>query len=280
MRLSEARGRVAAELRASGVESSEVEADLLVEHVIGRERSYFIGLPALHIGEEDLQRLLALASRRCSGEPLQYILGSWEFYGYPVEVAEGVLIPRFDTEAVVEKTLSLLPPGGRFIDWGTGSGCITLAILLERPDVRALAVDSNPRAVALAWRNLNRAGLLPRCLLWHSREPEDIPGEDGGFSVIVSNPPYIPSAQIASLPEEVKREPVSALDGGPDGLKWYKALFDWGGAKLGLGGWLVLEFGHSEQGGQLQAIAPSIYEFKGIFNDLSGKPRGACWIRV
>lgn len=280
MNLAEARGQVAAKLRAFGVESPEVEADLLVGHVIGRNRTWIIGHPGQDIGEQDLQELWALALRRCSREPLQYILGSWEFYGHPVEVAPGVLIPRFDTEVIVEKTLSHLPPGGKFLDWGTGSGCITLALLAERPDVTACAVDANPLALTLAWRNLKRAGVLPRCLLWHSRLPGDIPADDGEFSVIVSNPPYIPSARLAGLPEEVKMEPLAALDGGADGLRWYRALFDWGGPKLRPGGWAVLEIGHGEQGEELRAIAPSIYEFKGIFNDLSGKPRGACWVRV
>lgn len=280
MNLSEARRRAAERLRASGAESPEREAEFLLAAAARVSRSFLAARPSFPMENAAALRLLEMTERRCGGEPLQYILGSWEFYGRHLDVAPGVLIPRPDTELLVEQSLSILPSSGRFLDWGTGSGCIALALLAERSDLTAVAVDANPLALSLSWNNLKMHGLLSRCLLWHSRSPEDIPVHDGEFDLIVSNPPYIPSSRISGLSREVRKEPLTALDGGEDGLLWYRALFGWAPAKLRRGGWLLFEIGGGEQGEQLVQIAPTSLEFKGIFHDLSRKPRAASWLRV
>lgn len=280
MNLSEARRRTAERLCASGIESPAREAELLLAEAARISRSFLAVHPSLPLEEAAALRLFEMTELRCCGEPLQYLLGSWEFYGRPLDVAPGVLIPRPDTEVLVEQALSLLPPAGRFLDWGTGSGCIALALLAERPDLSGVAVDANPQALSLSWRNLKKHGLLSRCFLWHSRSPEDIPARDGEFDLVVSNPPYIPSSRLSGLPREVRKEPLSALDGGDDGLCWYREIFRWAPAKLRLGGRLLFEIGDGEQGEQLTGIAPSSLEFNGIFHDMSCKPRAVSWLRV
>ena len=280
MTLSEARRRTAERLRASGLESPAREAELLLLDAAGISRSFLVAHPFFSLEDAAVRKLSEMTARRCAGEPLQYILGSWEFYGRPLHVAPGVLIPRSDTEVLVEQALSSLPHEGRFLDWGTGSGCISLALLAERPDLSAVAVDANPRALGLSWRNLKKYGLLSRCLLWHSRNPEDIPVRDEELDLVVSNPPYIPSSRLSSLPGEVRKEPLSALDGGEDGFCWYRELFRWAPSKLRHGGRLLFEIGDGEQGGHLAEIAPSCLIFTGIFHDMSRKPRAVSWLRV
>lgn len=267
-------------LQTAGIESPHTEAELLLSKAAGISRAALVARSSDRADECLLENFMAMVVRRCSREPLQYILGSWEFYGLPLEVRPGVLIPRSDTELLVETALLRLPVGGRFLDWGTGSGCLPLAMLSARDDLTAVAADANPMAVSLAWLNLNSAGLLPRCLLWHSRMPIDIPLSDGELSMIVSNPPYIPSAAMSSLMEEVRAEPRSALEGGEDGLDWYRELFAWGPAKVRPGGWILFEIGDGGQGEKLAEIAPPCLQFKGIFCDLSQKPRAALWLRV
>jgi len=280
MNVSDARIWITGLLRDAGVSSPGLEAYLMISEASGLSRSAVAAEPNAPLDGETVSRLADMAGRRAKGEPLQYIFGSWEFYGHTLSVAPNVLIPRPETELLVEKALELLPEEGIFLDWGTGSGCIPMALLGERPCLSAVAADANAAAVSLAWKNLNASGLLSRCLLWHSRTPADIPVPRGGFHLIVSNPPYIPTARIPSLMREVLHEPVSALDGGPDGLRWYRELFDRGPENLRPGGWMLFEIGDGPQGEQLREIAPSSLEFKGIFHDLSAKPRVAAWIRV
>ena len=280
MNVSAARRWITGILRDAGVSSPGLEACLMISEASDLSRSAVAADPDTPLGRETVSRLADMVRRRAEGEPLQYIFGSWEFYGRPLSVAPNVLIPRPETERLVEKALELLPEEGIFLDWGTGTGCITMALLGERPGLSAVAADANPAAVRLAWKNLNASGLLSRCFLWHSRTPADIPVPRDGFHMIVSNPPYIPTARIPSLMREVLHEPLSALVGGPDGLLWYRKLFVSGPEHLRPGGWMLFEIGDGPQGEQLREIAPSSLEFKGIFHDLSDKPRVAAWIRV
>lgn len=280
MNVSEARIWITGLLRDAGVSSPGLEAYLMIAEASGLSRSDIAASPDTLLDGESVSLLADMAARRAEGEPLQYIFGSWEFYGRPLSVAPNVLIPRPETELLVEKALELLPEEGIFLDWGTGTGCITMALLAERPGLSAVAADANPAAVSLAWKNLSVSGLLSRCFLWHSRTPADIPVPREGFHMIVSNPPYIPTARIPTLMREVLHEPVSALDGGSDGLRWYRELFARGPEILRPEGWMLFEIGDGPQGRQLREIAPSSLEFKGIFHDLSAKPRVAAWIRV
>lgn len=278
--LSGARRHGILRLRAAGIERAEPEADLLLIEATGLSRTGLLVSLSRPIPRDQHEVYLKLLDRRCSREPLQYILGSWEFYGHPLKVRPGVLIPRQDTEILIDIALPLIRPGDSFLDWGSGSGCITLAMLSEKPGLRAVAADANPQAVSLTWSNLAAAGLLRQCLIWHSRRPQDIPVRDGELSMIISNPPYIPSGALEGLMEEVRAEPLLALDGGEDGLDWYRKIFSWGAAKIRPGGWILFEIGDGSQGEKLAEIAPRDLRFRGVFNDLTEKPRAALWLRV
>ena len=155
---------------------------------------------------------------------------------------------RPETELVVEEALRHFVKGS-FLDWGTGSGCIAATILAERPLSRGVAIEVSPQAIEWAWKNLRRYNLLHRCLLWHSREMSDIPVPSQSLDLIISNPPYIPTAAIGRLMKEVAGyEPYVALDGGEDGLLYYKELLHVAPIWLKPGGMLVVELGDSSQG--------------------------------
>ena len=228
-----------------------MEAEVLLRFVLGWERDRF--LSEVYAGETRLspaavERTRALVSRRLGGEPLAYIIGTREFYGLSLRVDERVLIPRQETELLVEIALEKLSglektgKRGRLplaIDVGTGSGAIAIALAANaRRSVRVIAADVSGDALALARRSAAALGLanemgFVRCdLLTATR---------GGVDLIVSNPPYIPSADMAGLQAEIKREPRIALDGGADGLGVFRRLARQAGRRLAPGGTLIAE---------------------------------------
>ena len=238
-------------LSAAGIPDSRVEAEVLLRFVLGWERDRF--LAEVYAGEtpfppDAVARTRALVSRRLGGEPLAYIIGTREFYGLSLRVDERVLIPRQETELLVEIALEKLSglektgKRGRLplaIDVGTGSGAIAIALAANaRRSVRVIAADVSGDALALARRSAAALGLandmgFVRCdLLTATR---------GGVDLIVSNPPYIPSADMAGLQAEIKREPRLALDGGADGLDVFRRLARQAGRRLAPGGTLIAE---------------------------------------
>ena len=281
MTINEARRRIVRALKEAGTTSPGLEADFILGFVLGVSRAIILASPDLVVSEEDDSRITEILRRRSAREPLQYIIGSWDFYGRTLETPAGVLIPRPETELLVERALELLPAaGGTFLDWGTGTGCIALSLLSENTRLRGVASDCNPLALAASWRNLKRYGVLGRCLLWHSRTPEDIPVAPSSLDMLVSNPPYIKTSLIGSLMREVLHEPLSALDGGVDGMTWYLRLFAASERLLRPGGSLLFESGDREQSEALVQLAPSLLRLEGITNDYSGTPRVLEWCRV
>ncbi len=279
MTLREARLLARRILSAGGADFPEREADILLCAAAEVSLGEILSRPDNPLSSEKAGWLYRVARERAGGRPLQYLLGEWDFYGRTVAVAENVLIPRPETELLVEKALEDFS-GGAFLDWGTGTGCIALSLLAQRPAARGIAADVNPAALFTAWKNLGRYGCLDRCLLWHSRTPQDIPCAEGSLDLLVSNPPYIPSSELPCLQKEVRFEPAGALDGGPDGLDWYRALFAWGPGRVRKGGRVLFEIGDGEQAERLRQIAPSSLECRGIFPDLQNKPRSILWVRV
>lgn len=173
----------------------------------------------LPLTEAQKTRISELVDRRCSGEPLQYLIGSADFYGRSFRVRPGVLIPRFDTEIVVEAALARLSPGDSVLDLCAGSGCIGLTLGAERA-AKVTAVEKYPEAFQVLRENA--AAIDPDAVLIQGDVLQELPL--GPFDLIVSNPPYIPTSDLALLSPEVQREPVTALDGGRDGLDFYRAL--------------------------------------------------------
>jgi release factor glutamine methyltransferase len=283
MNLASARRSIAKALEGAGIDNSIGEADLILIRLLRVTRAFILGHPEKMLSDEELDSVEKTVARRLNGEPLQYILGEAHFWGIPFEVGEGVLIPRPETEFLVESALKYLPSDSPsfFLDWGTGSGCIAIALLIERPKARAIMAEKNARSIEWAWRNLtpkspNGHSLQERALLWHSREPDDIPIEKGSLDLIVSNPPYIPTKDIAGLMREVRdHEPHVALDGGEDGMDFYRKLFHSVPELLKDGGVLILELGDTVQAETVPLGSPIALIEK--IPDLSGNTRCMVW---
>jgi len=242
------------------------EADIILVRLLRVPLSFILGHPEKLLTIDEQASIDKILARRRAGEPLQYILGEAFFWGLSFEVGEGVLIPRPDTEFLVEAALKRLPLDAPsiFLDWGTGSGCITIALLTERPKAKAIMAEKNPRSIEWAQKNLKHHGLHERASLWHSHELDDIfcvtekrsldlddifcVAKKRSFDIVVSNPPYIPTKDISRLMREVRdHEPRMALDGGEDGMVFYRKLFHFAPALLKNGGALILEIGDAAQ---------------------------------
>ena len=228
-----------ARLAEAGVPDPETDAQILIEDALG------ISPAALMLRRsEDFAsaRLEETVARREKREPLQYILGKWSFMGFDFEVCPDCLIPRADTELLCETALKTLPSGGVFADLCTGSGCIALSILKLREDLRAVAVDISPAALAVAQRNAEALGVADRVSFLLHDVTEPLPGE-AIFDLIVTNPPYVPTADTKTLEPELYHEPMLALDGGDDGLDFYRAISEKWRNALAKNGRLYFEVG-------------------------------------
>ncbi len=272
MKVGRAKSLAASCLREAGIESPDFEADLLLEWVFGLSRAFIHAHPEKDLSAEKFPRFHEAIKRRCSREPLQQIIGETGFFGLSFEVAKGVFIPRQETEFLVETALEVFP-GGFFIDWGTGSGCIAATILANRHPATCVAVDPSPRALRVAWRNLKKYGLLSRALLWHGKDPWEVPMNAASADLVISNPPYIPESQILSLMPEVRlHDPREALSGGSDGLDAYRILLPWAFHVLKAGGTHVLEIGGKDQEQEVRSLA-STFRFVKSVRDYLGHPR-------
>jgi release factor glutamine methyltransferase len=198
-----------------GVDSPRLTGELLLAHALRCDRVRLYLDFDKPLGEPELAAFRELVKRRAEGEPTAYLVGKREFYGRPFRVTPAVLVPRPETELVVEAALAALPEGGAALDLCTGSGAIALSLALERPSARVLATDLSPEALAVARENAAALGAAVELL--EGDLFAAVPA-DGRFDLIVSNPPYVPSGELPGLSREVRREPALALDGGPDGL--------------------------------------------------------------
>jgi release factor glutamine methyltransferase len=263
--------------REKGIEGGRLDAELLLAEILGLDR---IGL-YLHFDRpltaSELIDYRALVGRRARREPLQNILGRVEFWSLPLTVSPAVLIPRPDTETLVAEALKKTSPSCVILDVGTGSGAIALALARELPGAHIEGIDISPEALAIAAANARRHGLEERVRF----RPADLRHLDGGpFDLVVANPPYIPADDIAGLMPEVRDfEPHLALDGGPDGLDFYRLLAPGAARVLRPGGWLLVEVGIG-QADQVQTIF-STHNFADQFSarDIAGVERvaGARW---
>jgi release factor glutamine methyltransferase len=235
-------------LAEKGVANARLEAEWLLCDVLGLDR---VGLYLNFdkpLSDAELAAYRALVARRAKREPLQYILGSQEFCGLDFAVTPAVLIPRHDTEVLVEETLKRSSVTGRILDVGLGSGCIAVVLAKRLPAAKVFGVESSPAALAVAVKNAEFHGVHLVTFAGSLFEPL----ADERFNVIVSNPPYIPSADLAGLEPEVRDyEPRAALDGGVDGLDFYRMLIPAASRHLLPEGWLVVEIGI----GQAEAVA-------------------------
>jgi release factor glutamine methyltransferase len=202
-----------------------------------------------------------MVARRARREPLQHILGTQEFMGLEFAVTPAVLVPRHDTEVLVTEASKLAAPAARILDIGVGSGCIAVALAASLPQAEVWGVDKSPEALALAGRNAALHGV--RVTLFEGSLFEPFP--DQRFDLIVSNPPYIPTGDLENLQPEVRDfEPRSALDGGADGLDFYRLIIPAAPDHLSLDGWLLFEVGIG-QAEAVQALFEKTGRFGGLF---------------
>ncbi len=234
-------------LRAAGIDEYRHEAALLLSHFCGipRERIPLIGDRGF-----DSPALLSAIDERCRRRPLQYILGEWQFCNETYRVGDGCLIPRPETELLVLRAAELLPQNAIFADLCTGSGCIAISLLVRRPDCRAVALELSNDALAYARKNAERNGVSDRIEfiaadLLDASTPT-ILGRSR-FAAIISNPPYIPSREVDKLDPELFFEPREALDGGDDGLVFYRALLENYATCLKSDGFMLFEAGYDQE---------------------------------
>ena len=253
-----------------------LEADLLLSGILKRDRAWILGHNDYRLTQEEHDLITQAVKRRLTREPLEYILGEKDFCGLPITVTEGCLVPRPETELLVQACLERFH-SGPFMDWGTGTGCISLAILKQTQKSQALMVEKNPKSMVCAWKNLKKFDMLDRAALWHSRTPKDIPFKEK-LNLIVSNPPYIPTSQLPSLmPEVGQYEPHLALDGGESGVEPYRLLFQTASSWLKTGSYLCLEIGGDNQISPISQMAPSNFFMENPIRDFSNQARIICF---
>ncbi|MBW3559175.1 MAG: peptide chain release factor N(5)-glutamine methyltransferase [Proteobacteria bacterium] len=263
-----------AQLEAARVDSPVIDARLLLEAATGASRTDIITDPRRPITPEMAATLNSYVERRARREPVSRILGRKGFWKIALQVTSDVLTPRPDTEVIVDLALKAFPEGRAFTmaDLGVGSGAILLSVLAERPAARGLGTDVSLEALAVARENAANLDLNNRAVLLRTSWADGL--EDGGYDLVVSNPPYIPSADIAGLEPEVRdHEPRLALDGGPDGLDAYRLLAPEVMRLLRPGGLFAVEIGHD----QARAVRP-LFEQAGahgvqVVRDLGDRDR-------
>lgn len=258
-------------LRERGVEEARLDAQLLLADVLKVDR---VGLYLNYdrpLDGAELAPFREMVRRRARREPVQYILGKTEFWSLPIRVTPAVLIPRGDTEVLVEEALKRAPQAKTVLDVGTGSGAIAVALAREIPGARCEGIDISSEALAIAAENARENGVADR-IVFRRGDLAALPGMS--WDLIVSNPPYIPHGDLATLMPEVRDfEPRLALDGGPDGLAPYRHLGRQSREKLSPGGWLLVEVGI----GQAEMVQKLLAEngLKEVFAraDYAGIPR-------
>jgi release factor glutamine methyltransferase len=248
-----------------GVENARLNAEHLLAHALGLKRMELYLQFDRPLTESERAPLRDLVKRRGAREPLQHVLGTAEFHGRTFACDKRALVPRPETEQLVELALEMAKdkPAATILDIGTGSGVIALTIALELPSATLHATDLSPDALALAAENATRHALTDR-IVFH--QADLLPPDDAQFDLIIANLPYIPAEEIASLSPEVRHDPASALDGGTDGLDLIRRLIETAPDRLAPGGALLLEIGL----GQADAVNALLSARK--FRDISVRP--------
>lgn len=267
-------------LAKRGVESPRLQVELALAHVLRQPRlNLYLNFGRI-LDEAELETVRGLVKRRGNREPLQHLLGSTSFCGFEIKVNPQVLIPRPETEQLAERGWTFLQAraasGGHAplaLDFGTGSGCLAIALAAKCPAAIIHAVDISAEALATARENTVANQVADRVVLHHGDGFAVLPAGPG-FDLVVSNPPYIPGAEIATLDPEVRdHDPRLALDGGPDGLDFYRRLATEAAARLRPGGCLMIEFGDGQAAAIAEIFGRHNWVVAGTEADYSGRQR-------
>lgn len=259
-------------LQDAKIDNARDEARLLLSHFCDVSPAQ---LPFRMHEDFDCRALSDAVSRRVAHEPLQYLLGSWEFFGMTFAVSPDCLIPRPDTELLIERALQLVPKGAHFADFCTGSGCIACAVLANRPDTHATLVDAFAPTLDMARKNCRTNGVDGRAELLLRDLLQPLKGAFAQkFDCILSNPPYIPTEVVKGLAPELAHEPQAALDGGEDGMTFYRHFLQNSVHVLKDGGFWLFEIGYDQEDA-IKALAACSGFACEVGRDLGGNPRVA-----
>ena len=274
MTRGEALSCLVAMFRQLQIEDAAREARRALCAACGVDAAVLAGWPELPLGAA-VAGLIEVASRRANGEPLSRIVCRREFWGLPISISRDVLDPRPETETLVETALSLLRDRRsaplRILDLGIGSGAILCALLHELPRAQGIGVDISPAAVRVARSNIERCGCAERATIGAGNWTDNV---SGAFDLIVSNPPYVRTADIDRLPPEVRNfDPVSALDGGDDGLDAYRSILPRAAKLLAPNGWLLAELGQGQAANVLALAEAAGFHHCMVRKDLAGLDR-------
>ena len=259
----------AALLEQDRVSAPRLTAEVLLGHLLDREKAFLYAHPEKTLKPDQRKRLLEFVRQRCAGKPTQYITGRQEFYGLPFQVTPDVFIPRPETELLVEEALAGLGENDRVLDVGAGSGCVGIAIKKKRPSARVIACDLSRPALRVAARNARRL-----------EANVEFVGSDlacafaaGSFDLVVSNPPYVPLLALAGLQQEIRSEPSQALFAGEDGLEVYGRLTKAAARILRPGGRLLMELGYTSRSAVEAMLETREWETPTVRTDLAGIDR-------
>ena len=271
------RHALADKFRQAGIDSAETDARLLMAYALGVDRAELIANGGRALTVEQAEAIDALAARRLRREPVARIFGHKEFWSLSLQIGPAVLVPRPETETVVEAALDAVARDARqmaqlrILDIGTGSGALLLALLSELPNAVGTATDISAAALDVARANAECGGLAGRCTFIACDIAAGVPGP---FDLIVSNPPYVVHGEIASLPPEVRDyDPALALDGGADGLDGYRAIAAQARRLLAPGGKVIVELGAGQEAAVRALFTNAGLTAAAVLNDLSGIPR-------
>ncbi len=274
MNISETLNHATEILRAGGIAEPRREANSLLAFTLRKDKTFLIAHKNYELAGEEEKTFQSVLERRARREPFQYITGNQEFYGLDFLLTSDVLIPRPETEMIVENAIEILKPrkNSRFCEVGVGSGCISVSILHENQTASAIALDVSEKALVIAGKNAQRHQVLERLEL----KPSDVFGalNDEKFDLIVSNPPYIPLADIEALQAEVQRfEPLNALTDGENGLSIIKKIITDAPRFLRPNGFLLLEIGFGQAAEVTAMFAAKFWQSIEILPDLQNIPR-------
>ena len=261
------------QLRLAGIRASTLEARELVCFAAGKTRQQLTRDGQLYVPPPVEEQARALVRRHLAGEPVAYLIGEWEFYGLPLDIDRQVLIPRADTETLVDCALPFLRqnPGSRVLDLCAGSGCIGLAVASQVGDCRVTLGDVSEGALRICRQNIRRNGLTDRVAPMQVDARKAPPRQLGTYDCILCNPPYIPSGDIPGLDVSVKDfEPHGALDGGEDGLMFYRAIVRHWTQILRPGGWLMFEVGEDQADAVMALMTEEKYTDVTALEDTAG----------